>query len=85
MRGLLAELTALQTPSKITEAKCVRCHCVTVPKTHERANIRRTVLDLLSNSRGEMAEWSMAVVLKAVQGWEGPQLLPIHPNRIRRF
>jgi hypothetical protein len=32
-----------------------------------------------------MAEWSMAVVLKVMQGWEGHQLLPIHPNKIRRF
>jgi hypothetical protein len=35
------------------------------------------VLDLLGNRRGEMAEWSMAVVLKVMQGWEGHQLFPI--------
>ena len=35
-----------------------------VPTTRERANVWRRVLDLLSNRRGEMAEWSMAVVLK---------------------
>ncbi len=32
-----------------------------------------------------MAEWSMAVVLKVMQGWEEHRLLPIQPNNIRLF
>jgi hypothetical protein len=54
------------------KAKCVWCDCVPVPDTHERANIRRTVLDLLGNRRGEMGEWSMAVVLKTTE----PETVP---------
>jgi hypothetical protein len=51
--------------NKALGINCVSgCHGVTIPKTHKRANVRRRVLDLLSNCRGGMAEWSMAVVLK---------------------
>ena len=31
-----------------------------------------------------MAEWSMAVVLKTVQGWEGRRLLPTHADEHAR-
>jgi hypothetical protein len=41
-------------------------------QTDERANAQRRVLDLLSNSRGGMAEWSMAVVLKTTE----PETVP---------